>query len=131
MRLHALWHSWRDPWYWLRRFAIAPLIAFCIALLSVCLPPNTQTATPTAAPSFDLPSGYTAYSNVTIIVVNISSGGTQGAAAQESIIRQATTQGIDVLVVGCLEVDDVVSVCPTTPFLVHGSASVGGKRVLR
>ncbi len=91
----------------------------------------TPVRTPTATPRFGLPSGYTAYPDVTVVVVDISSEAQQGATAQEAIIRQARMQGIDVLVLGCLTVDDAVSVCPTTPFLVRGSASVGAKRALR
>ncbi len=125
----------------MKQLTTACVLVILAALLEACDAPSRLAATPTptptpipiptAAPRFDLPSGYTAYSDVMVVIVDISPTGTEGAAAQESIVRQATMQGIDVLVLGCLAVDDTTSICPTTPFLVRGSASVGAKRALR
>lgn len=114
-------------------------VAFGLALLAACFPLDERTVAPTPTPMptatpaarLALPDGYTAYPNAAVVVVDIDLNGTQGAAAQEAIIEQAKAQGIDVLVMGCMVVDNTVSVCPTTPFFVRGGASVGTKRARR
>lgn len=108
------------------------LILLALLLVACGEATPTPTVPPVPTPAFNLPAGYVAYQNVTVLVVDIDMTSMEGEAAQQAVIDAALSQKLDVLVIGCIAVDASVSSCPTTPFMVFGSrVPASGKQAMR